>query len=366
VIHVITGLPGSFKTTWTLRELCGSGFADRRIFAHGVNGLLVDRIEKIEADQVRNWRTLPAGSVIVVDEAQKLFPSRGMHSGKPPEWIEQLAEHRHDGYDFFLVTQHPTFLDPFVRKLAGRHFHFARRFGMERATVFQWEEVKSPENNSDKELALKSTYTPEAADYARHQSATQHTHKRRLPWKKLLLLGGAAAVVIAMGVLVLRHLTTGLGVKVPGSVDQVAGASPPPGRQIPSGRFWDAHYRKGRILERMESAPLYDALQEVKSQPRVVGCADFGVSVGERPACFCTSDQGFILPDISVHACRALIRSGWHDETRKPVDINAEQIARLNALDGAGSAPAKKAAGSEDGHQLAPAASPLSDSSTGL
>lgn len=361
MIHVITGLPGSFKTTWALREVCLPSFGGRRIFAHGVNGLKLENVEVLDADGVRRWEELPAGSVILVDEAQKLFPARGMHAGKPPEWIERLAEHRHGGFDFLLVTQHPTFIDAFVRKLSGRHTHLTRRFGMERATVYQWEEVKTPESESEKQFAVKSTFVPDpSVDYGRHESATVHTHKRRLPWKKLLVLGGAAAVVVVSALLTVRHLTSGAGF---GKADLAKGGLATAGEVEPRSRrpaSWAVLERSPRAEapNRPESAPLYDDLQIVKSQPRVSGCVSLGVSLGGKPECYCTTDQGTIIPEISVHACRTLLKAGWWDETKKPVDTKAEQIARLNAAD----APKGAGAEAKDAERPAPPPAPLSAS----
>lgn len=331
MLTLVTGLPGSFKTTWTLRELCGAGFADRRKFAHGVNGVRDGLFEKLDEEGVRAWESLPAGSVVLVDEAQKLFPARGMHSGAPPKWIERLAEHRHGGYDFYLITQHPTFVDAFVRKLVGRHIHLTRRYGLERANVYSWEEVQTPENSSAKEFAVKTGFQPVPEDYGRHTSATIHTVKRRLPWKKILVLVAALAGVVASVTYVVRHVTQDPVVPVPEKSGDPSDGSP----RYAGGPFWDPARRGARpgYLERAESAPLYDSLQVVKSQPRLAGCADFGVSLGGKPSCYCTTPQGSLIPEISVHMCRSLIRTGWFDETRKPVDTGAIQLARLESLD---------------------------------
>lgn len=358
MLTLITGLPGSYKTTWTLRELCLAGFAGRHKFALGVNGLHVDDLKQLDEAGFKAWESLPAGSVIIADEAQKILPARGMHSGAPPEWIQRLAEHRHGGYDFFLITQHPSFIDAFVRKLVGRHIHLTRRFGREKATVYSWEQCKDPDSETEKKFAVVSSFDPKPDDYARHESATMHTHKLRLPWGKILGLVAAAVVVVGSVAFVIRHLTSG-DVAGTGSSRAATEQGPESGSRGSGAGFWSVRSRTARSenLERPESAPLYDPLQVVKSQPRPSGCADFGVPLGGKPSCYCTTQQGSLIREISVHACRALIRGGWFDETRQAVDTGSLQRTRLDGLDAASGGREGTQPG-EGGPQAAPPVSP--------
>jgi len=207
---------------------------------------------------------------------------------------------------------------------------------MERATVYNWEQVKDSDSETEKKYAVKSLYKPESVDYARHESATQHTHKRRLPWKKLLVLAAAASVVVVSVGFVVRHITSGAGIAGPkaavGGIERLRD----PARGSGGGSAWLEKTRSPRagFESRPEAAPLYDDLQVVKSQPRVSGCMSLGVAVGGKPECYCTTAQGNVIPEISVHACRTLVKLGWWDETKKPVDTGQEQRDRLNALSG--------------------------------
>lgn len=76
---------------------------------------------------MQKWQELPAGALMIVDEAQ--FPFKVTGRGQTPEWVEKLATHRHLGLDFVLITQNPMLLDTFPRKLVDRHFHVIRKFG---------------------------------------------------------------------------------------------------------------------------------------------------------------------------------------------------------------------------------------------
>jgi hypothetical protein len=54
-------------------------------------------------DQIPKWATLPPGSVVIVDEAHKVYPQRG--PGRPPKHVEMLAEGRQFGIRFIYMTQ---------------------------------------------------------------------------------------------------------------------------------------------------------------------------------------------------------------------------------------------------------------------
>lgn len=62
------------------------------------------------------------GSIVVIDEAQNIFPPRSAGS-KTPEIVEWLHVHRHSGVDIILITQMPGRIDKQVRDLVGAHYH---------------------------------------------------------------------------------------------------------------------------------------------------------------------------------------------------------------------------------------------------
>lgn len=66
------------------------------------------------------------GTVYLVDEAKKIWPSR--IAGKPtPEFIDShLAESRSIAQDWILTAQAPTQIDVALRRLVGRHIHLEK------------------------------------------------------------------------------------------------------------------------------------------------------------------------------------------------------------------------------------------------
>ncbi len=130
MINLVTGLPGSGKTLWTLttvvdyvekenKALIAQGKSPRQVYYHGIPDLTLDWI-KMESPE--DWINLPSHSIVVIDECQSTFRPRAA-SVKPPPFIAEFETHRHKGLDFFLLTQHPMLIDGNIRRLAGKHYH---------------------------------------------------------------------------------------------------------------------------------------------------------------------------------------------------------------------------------------------------
>jgi hypothetical protein len=201
MIKLFTGLPGHGKTLRAIFELIQLERAERKraaageldVFSHfyhlGVDGLDPSIAEPLPFP-IQRWRELPRGSVVVVDEAWKYFPQRG--PGSAPDWIGALAEHRHLGIEFWLVSQDPRQLDAFVRRLVERHVHLSRKAGLRGALVFSWDRLQDdPTNYFALKQAQKETWRYPRKLFKVYRSATVHLVKVRVPfriWVYLALL----------------------------------------------------------------------------------------------------------------------------------------------------------------------------------
>lgn len=141
------------------------------------------RLDPDTGDHLPRWATLDPGSVILIDECHKVFPQRG--PGRPPKWIEMLAEGRQFGIRFILLTQSPAAMDSFLRDRISRHYHLERKGNMERATVFEFDHcVMYPrtawQERKDAQVHLWA-YPKEY--YGWYKSAKTHSFKLRIPWK---------------------------------------------------------------------------------------------------------------------------------------------------------------------------------------
>lgn len=150
MIILITGVPGSGKTSSLVNMLITdqtlTHYQDndgetkpRIIYVNGIEELKLEHQpltdEQIKEKPFQDY--LPYASLVVIDEAQRLFPTRSS-AAKIPPYIESLATHRHYGLDIILITQHPSFLDNFVRRLVQRHIHISiKPIGRK---IYEWNE----------------------------------------------------------------------------------------------------------------------------------------------------------------------------------------------------------------------------------
>lgn len=198
MITFITGLPGSGKTLyalWYIKQKADK--ENREVYYHNIKDLNPDVLGRWSECNPEEWYNLPDGSIVVLDECQFVFPKKPTGS-KLPEHYEKLAVHRHKGLDIFLITQHPSLVDNFVRKLAGQHFHSVRKFGLQRSTIYEWSATNpAPENASSQKSAVTLQWSYPKEVYGWYKSAEVHTVKRKIPAKLVI----AVAFVVALPVI---------------------------------------------------------------------------------------------------------------------------------------------------------------------
>ncbi|HDR9165443.1 zonular occludens toxin domain-containing protein [Burkholderia vietnamiensis] len=196
MIHLITGVPGSGKTLYSVWWLQKELAAGRRLVVNGVKDLLLDH-ELVDDDWLRDWHNrCQANDLIVVDEVQRIWPPVSS-STKPTPDIEQLHVHRHKGVDFVVITQHPNRMNKTVRDLVGRHVHVRKLFGLPRAMLYEWDMAHNP--NAGFRDAVKSLWKYPKGVYKLYTSAEVHTKPKAVVPKSLFVLPAAliAAVVLA-------------------------------------------------------------------------------------------------------------------------------------------------------------------------
>ncbi|HEY0563837.1 MAG TPA: zonular occludens toxin domain-containing protein, partial [Methylophilus sp.] len=129
-INLITGLPGHGKGVYSLDTVEKLRIkSNRPVYYHNIKDL---NLQWHALDDPKKWIDCPEGSIIVLDEAWQTFPLRP-NAQTPPEYVSRLATHRHHGFDIYIITQQPTQLDSFVRKLVDTHYHIVRKFGSQAA-----------------------------------------------------------------------------------------------------------------------------------------------------------------------------------------------------------------------------------------
>ncbi|MCE7031361.1 zonular occludens toxin domain-containing protein [Lysobacter sp. GX 14042] len=193
-ITLLTGLPGSGKTLRTVAWIKDAIDKGEVVFVSNLNGL---KLPHISFEDPRQWEEIPAGSVLVVDEAQQFFRAR--RGGEVPPYLTAMETIRHKGVRLLLTTQQPDYLDTHLRGLVGKHEHLLRVNGKPAAKIWRHNEVM---DNVRSERA-RARYDSETWDYPPelfplYESAQVHTVKRTMSarMKRGLVLAALTGVLV--------------------------------------------------------------------------------------------------------------------------------------------------------------------------
>lgn len=328
MITLISGLPGNGKTLfalWYIKTYAES--ENREVFYSGIKGLMLPWTEF----DPQEWMALPTGSIIVIDEAQFVFPKKP-NGSKLPEYYEQLATHRHRGFDIFLITQHPSLVDGFVRKLIGRHFHAIRKFGLQRNTIYEWSAANDqPEKQSSQKTSITMKWKFRKEVYGWYTSAEVHTVKRSIPAKLILALLFVAAVIGA-GMFTLKSFQSRTDRN---QVDQHGGLAAPGlnvgGQAAVFDPVADAKHflqmNTPRIAGLQHTAPKYDEITKPTAVPIPAMCIQHGAK-GEK--CECKTQQATPL-EVPFNMCIEFARNGFFREFDPEAD-RARQERMVESL----------------------------------
>lgn len=309
MITLITGLPGSGKTLFTLKTVKDLAEKENRpVFYHGIPELTLgwELMDKPE-----DWPDLPNGSIVVIDECQSTFRPRAA-SVTPPRHVAEFETHRHRGFDFFLITQHPMLLDGNVRRLTGRHYHVNRFYGFQKSTIHEFQQVRDNVDKSTKGSIQNHFVYPKEV-FSWYKSADMHTIKKRLPMR-LFMMVLLPLVLIGLVWFALRSISglddaalAGAGVTPEQVSDSPAAQYAPAAPSVPAvDTSTPEGYLKAYtpvIKDMPHSAPIYQPLAQPVKFPYVAAC------LASASRCQCYSQQGTKL-DISESSCRQYASGG--------------------------------------------------------
>lgn len=336
MFKLVTGLPGDGKTSNELWDFLNAPqYAGRPKYCTPINGFVAADHGVIEIPHIDAWESLPEGSAIFCDEVQDYC---GTNLGKePPEWVKQLARHRHSGYDFICTTQSPMFLHPFARKLAKPHVHYSRPFNM-KGCRYTWDGVQNdPSTRTAKNLGIRDLVTPNPKVFTLYTSTVLDTHKARPPYKMLIGLALALVVLIVATVFVfmrIKHMTEPAPDVKALETSAVVRASADPiqldgGNAEASKVVWTETTLKPRIPGNLYTAPVYDTLTAPTDFPRVAAC----MSSESRGSCNCYTQQGTAI-DVPKSACLVFVKNGAFDPwfTGRNQQLQASNTAQPDAI----------------------------------
>lgn len=341
---LITGKRGngkSLKAVGLMKQEIAEG---RPTYASNFEGLNVPGVQLL--DDPRQWETLPPGSILFVDEAQRFWRAR--RSGEPPAELQAMETQRHLGICIVLLTQQPTYLDKHIRGLVDLHHHLMLDVGGKASRCYTWKRcIDDCEEASARDTADTSLFLFPKADFGSYASAEVHTIKPKIP-RKLKLIAAAAVLVVGMFYYALSGYTQDAPAAEAGTV--AAGALPlgnPPaatgarGKDAPLYTTAEGYWRafKPRIEAMPWTAPAFDD-REVVSEPRAfcaIAHAGPDASGQHQPeSCHCLTEQGTRY-GMSDDQCRILALNG---EAYNPFKRPAREKQQGNPDRGAGVSPA--------------------------
>ena len=259
------------------------------------------------------WWDQPDGTIFLADECHNYLPKRANGSAVPQQ-VSRLAEHRARGFDFFLLTQHPSNIDSFVTKLIGApgwHQHLKRAAGGSNVTsVIQWDAVnlQCEKNGSGKSGQVDMRPQPKDV-YEWYDSAELHTGKTRIPKAAIYLAVCVLLVPLLLGTAgwFLWSRTVGkappaaAAVSTPGGAP-VANAMTKPDRPMTAGEYVAAY--RPRVAGLLHTAPIYDKLTEPKRVPVPAAC----VAMASK-GCKCFTQDATPYP-VSESVCMEFVKHG--------------------------------------------------------
>jgi len=350
-LAVVSGLPGHAKTLFTLAYVeqlrKDSG---RSVYYHGIPELT---LPWTHLEDGRKWHELPDGSIVVIDEAWKVFPKRGP-AAPVPTHVEQLAVHRHRGFDLFLVTQNPALqLDHFARGLVGLHFHVRRVFGGFRSRLFRWEALGNYEDYHSRQLAVASWFKFPRQFYGVYKSAEVHTVKRQLPWRVLVPAALALCALPVLGWYGWHSLERGASTSNSAEVVQDDKKTLVARQDRPSSSLLGGSGPSFRAVDFIPSvpgvpftAPAWAAGVQVSQAPVISGCGV--LKMGHVVTCRCNDQQGNTV-DLEKRQCIAYFDRGAFDpgESGRYPDIEPYVPPLAGPADGGADQPAAHKGGGE-------------------
>jgi len=311
MITLTCGVPGAGKTLWTVATVEARRVAESRpVYYSGIADLSYEWIELADGE---SWESVPDGAIVVVDEAQRLFPVRKQGSPVPPS-VRAMETHRHRGIDLYFVSQNHLQLDSAVRHLVGEYRFLERPFGQNYSVVWRFGHVCDWKNTSEQAKADKTRWKFPKQTFGAYKSAEVHTHKRSLPRMVYLLIPLLA--VIAGGSWwaysrLAKHgepvVAKAVEVKpVEAMPEGIAPQAQTPA-QVADSKLAYLQARTVRVRELPESAPVFDALAVPVTFPRVAACY-----FAKDKACQCYTQQGTPTPTLTAF-CVEFVKHGAFD-----------------------------------------------------
>lgn len=260
-------------------------------------------------------------SVLLIDEAQRYMRPRP--AGSPvPLAIQMIEYHRHFGIHIILITQKERLLHSNVRMLAGQHIHL--NDGWRGRHRFEWPECKDTDSKSEKSNSAHASYKLPVHVFSSYKSTVEvlkTAHKK--PFFMYMMYGAVLMIPLMIygayksyqifthahdkpaassssGSIVQASGVSPVGVQLP----VLSGSSGVPSLEAQTNNFL-ADF-KPLVPGRPETAPAFSKLRDIVVMPVVAAC------VQSTKHCFCYTQQGTKVADMSESSCVDYLEQGAH------------------------------------------------------
>jgi hypothetical protein len=312
---LVTGAPGASKTSNVIAKYAKE--TSRPVFYRGIRDLTLPW-QELTDEETKRWPDhLPDGALLIVDEAQQLWPRRSA-SQPVPIGLSALETHRHRGWDIVFITQDPGLLDVHARKIANEHFHYVRPFGAPFVTEYHCGtgSINPATRNDLKRCTEKKKPLPKSV-WGLYKSAEVHTHKFRPPKILFVVLACAVLAPLAWYTFFSKFGSGGLAQDGKPVIEQSSSSASlvaPQEKSDEPKKSWK-ELLKPEVAGLPFTAPLYDDIARTPTAvPRLAGCV---ISRKTMSRCTCYTQQGTTIPDVSRDMCVAFIRGGMFNHLAK-------------------------------------------------
>jgi zona occludens toxin len=297
---LITATPGGGKTALAVQIMQEAIEAGRPLFVMGIPDL---QLPHSPCPPIAEWTesrqdpdnpelslpffTFPPNSLIVLDEAQRVFRMRASAS-KVPDHVAAFETVRHTGVTFVLITQHPNFIDTHIRNLVGQHVHL-RDLGLLGRHYYEWPEAADPKQFTT--APIKKRWKLPKSSFALYKSASVHIKRNYSVPPALMVLAFSLLFVLGVGFYLYGSIQKKITPALPEKELTASAPGQSPATLTPAGNT--SADPASMLVEfvpavpgRPETAPAFDTLRMVKQMPVVVGCIQLSNS------CTCLNQQG--------------------------------------------------------------------------
>lgn len=310
-IKLLTAVPGGGKTSYAVWHVIREAVKEGRVvYTIGIPKLTLPTIE-IDYEYLKTWyeqetidglpvlKNIEHGSLIVVDEVQKMWPAMGSKASKD---ITELSEHRHYGLDFFLMTQSPSLVHRKVLALVNPHYHIVPRWSGR--TLYEWPEYRGNTSAASvRRVAIATPYKLPKESFNLYHSATQHiVHKASIP-RAAFLLVFAILITSAIGVYAYDRIISKATV-VP---DYMKTENEEPIKPIAEKKETAKPVEVSNVTTYQETTRSYNSIQivtEAIDWTQVKAC----LKNDEKCICYGTSFERLA---IDLETCKIAIEYGW-------------------------------------------------------